>query len=120
MHIAVDRIEARHPAARAVSVPALKALALSVAPGEQVAVIGPSGAGKTTLLHQVDFAMAHFPRIIGLRDGELKFDLPPGEISRDLLAKLYVQREYELAGTSPEDDAAAIATGETRTTMICR
>jgi ABC-type phosphate/phosphonate transport system ATPase subunit len=50
MRLALDRIVARHPAARAGSVAALDGVTLSVERGEQVAVIGPSGAGKTTLM----------------------------------------------------------------------
>ena len=50
MKISVHRITARHPVARAGAPPALNALTLEVAAGEQIAVIGPSGAGKTTLL----------------------------------------------------------------------
>jgi phosphonate transport system ATP-binding protein len=46
-----DQLSARHPAAKADAAPALDGLTLSVLPGEQVAVIGPSGAGKTTLMH---------------------------------------------------------------------
>lgn len=38
---------------------ALRELSLSVAAGEQIALIGPSGAGKTTLLHTL--ACAHRP-----------------------------------------------------------
>ncbi len=38
--------------------PALKAIDLVVAQGEQLAVIGPSGAGKTTLLHTLACANA--------------------------------------------------------------
>jgi energy-coupling factor transporter ATP-binding protein EcfA2 len=34
-----------------------QALSLAIAPGEQVAVIGPSGAGKTTLLHALACAL---------------------------------------------------------------
>jgi phosphonate transport system ATP-binding protein len=47
----------RHPAAGAASPPALRALDLSLAAGEQVAVIGASGAGKTTLLHLLACAL---------------------------------------------------------------
>ena len=37
--------------------PALSDVTLSIAQGEQVALIGPSGAGKTTLLHTLACAM---------------------------------------------------------------
>ncbi len=47
-------------------------------------------------LHQVDAALANFPRIVGLRDGVLAFDLPAAQVSRDLLARLYAQHEHEL------------------------
>lgn len=39
---------------------ALSGVTLSIAQGDQVALIGPSGAGKTTLLHAL--ACAHRPR----------------------------------------------------------
>ena len=75
MQIELDAVAARHPAARAASVPALKALSLVVAAGEQVAVIGPSGAGKTTLLHVLACAL---PPLAGaLRvDGQAPWSLP--------------------------------------------
>ena len=40
-------------------------------------------------LHAVDIALQWFPRIIGLRDGEVFFDLPASEVSEDLLKQLY-------------------------------
>ncbi|WP_090044235.1 phosphonate ABC transporter ATP-binding protein [Limnohabitans sp. 2KL-27] len=49
-------------------------------------------------LHQVDMALAHFPRIIGLRDGQLVFDLPSAQVSSERLAHLYDQYEHELRG----------------------
>lgn len=52
-------------------------------------------------LHQVDMALAHFPRIIGLRDGQLVFDLPSAQVSPERLAHLYDQFEHELRGEAP-------------------
>jgi phosphonate transport system ATP-binding protein len=59
------------------------------------------GATLVATLHQVDVALAHFPRIIGLRDGQLAFDLPAGEVTRERLAALYDQFEHELRGDPP-------------------
>ena len=55
--IALEALAARHPAAASTAPPALRPLSLSLAAGEQVAVIGPSGAGKTTLLHALACAL---------------------------------------------------------------
>ncbi|MDO9074495.1 MAG: ATP-binding cassette domain-containing protein [Rubrivivax sp.] len=49
-------------------------------------------------LHQVDVALAHFPRIVALRDGQLAFDLPAAEVTRERLERLYAQHEHELLG----------------------
>ena len=46
----LDQLTVRHPGATAGAAPALDAIDLVVAQGEQLAVIGPSGAGKTSLL----------------------------------------------------------------------
>ena len=57
MKIELRSLSGRHPAAHGAAPPALRTLDLHVAPGEQVAVIGPSGAGKTTLLHLLACAL---------------------------------------------------------------
>ncbi|MDE2277375.1 MAG: ATP-binding cassette domain-containing protein, partial [Burkholderiales bacterium] len=67
------------------------------------------GATLITTLHQVDAALAHFPRIVGLRDGRLAFDLPAAEVTRERLERLYAQHEAELDGAAPGADAAADA-----------
>ncbi len=59
------------------------------------------GATLVATLHQVDVALANFPRIIGLRDGQLAFDLPSAEVTRERLAALYDQFEHELRGEVP-------------------
>jgi phosphonate transport system ATP-binding protein len=68
-------------------------------------------------MHQVDVALARFPRIVGLRDGALAFDLPARQVTRDRLAQLYVQHEHELLGAPAADDTP----GEPApATMYCR
>lgn len=57
-------------------------------------------AQKATLvvsLHQVEVALATFPRILGLRDGTLVFDLPANEVTPAILQDLYVQHLDELS-----------------------
>jgi len=52
----------------------------------------------------VDAALVHFPRILGLREGRLMFDLPAGQVTRERLARLYAQHEDELTGPAPTID----------------
>ncbi len=40
-------------------------------------------------LHAVDLALAHFPRVVGVRDGRIHFDLPATRVSEALLRELY-------------------------------
>ena len=76
------------------------------------------GATLVTSLHQVDVA-SRFPRILGLREGELAFDVPAAELTRQRLQRLYAQYEHELEGAAadpvPPDDAAPSSA-----TMHCR
>ncbi len=72
------------------------------------------GATLVATLHQVDMALARFPRIMGLRQGRLAFDLPASQVTREMLRALYAQHEHELSGAahadaavSPGDEAAA-------------
>lgn len=55
------------------------------------------GVTLVVTLHQVDVA-TRFPRIVGMRDGEVRFDLPSAEVTPERLAALYSQKEHELAG----------------------
>ena len=56
------------------------------------------GVTLVATLHQVDMALAHFSRIVGLRDGELAFDLPAEQVTQALLSRLYDRYEHELRG----------------------
>jgi len=71
-------------------------------------------------LHQVDTALAHFPRIVGLRDGRLAFDLPAAEVSREHLAQLYAQHEEELYGPAPQGDTTDAPPAPPSAVMHCR
>ncbi len=52
-------------------------------------------------LHQVDVALAKFPRIVGLRDGAVAFDLPVAQVTHAMIARLYAQHEDELLAPAP-------------------
>jgi phosphonate transport system ATP-binding protein len=87
------------------------------------ALVGLAAERQVTLvatLHQVDMALAHFPRIVGLRDGQLVFDLPSAQVSREHLANLYDQYEHELRGEAPigTDEPTPAATAPA--VMHCR
>ena len=53
-------------------------------------------------LHHVEMALTRFPRIVGLREGRVEFDLPAAEVTPDRLVRLYAQHEDELHGPAPE------------------
>ncbi len=72
-------LAARHPSARPGGAPALLALDLRVAAGEQLAVIGPSGAGKTTLLHVLACALPPSAGALQI-DGQQPWRLPRREL----------------------------------------
>lgn len=78
------------------------------------------GVTLIVTLHQVDAAFAHFPRIVGLRDGELAFDLPTPEVTAQRLDRLYAQRESELAGGPGANGAAQDPDPRQPVEMHCR
>ena len=55
------------------------------------------GVTLVMTLHQVDVATRDFPRVIGMQDGEIQFDLPSTEINDDRLRRLYAQNEHEIS-----------------------
>lgn len=69
--------------------------------GTLVTTARERGATLVATLHQVDVALANFPRIVGLRDGRLAFDLPAADVTRERLAALYDRFEHELRGEIP-------------------
>jgi len=47
-------------------------------------------------LHAVDLALHWFPRVIGLKGGEIAFDLPPVRVSDVMLADLYASETMQV------------------------
>ncbi len=62
------------------------------------------GATLLCTLHQVERALEAFPRILGLRDGEVMFDLPAAQVTQEQLKALYAQHEGELFGAAPVNE----------------
>ena len=57
-----------------------------------------AGATFVASLHAVDLALRWFPRIVGVRDGAVAFDLPAAQVTPERLAALYAGD----AGSAPE------------------
>ncbi len=66
------------------------------------------GVTLLATMHQVDTALAHFDRIVGLRQGTIAFDLPTQQVSREHLLRLYAQHEDELDGAPGPTVPAAV------------
>ena len=77
------------------------------------------GATLVTTLHHVEMALANFPRIIGLRDGVVAFDLPAAQVTPALLQQLYANHLHELDGPAPEADGLPAAEAAP-VVMLCR
>ena len=79
------------------------------------------GATLVCSLHQVERALASFPRVIGLRDGMVAFDLPAQDVSPEILKSLYAQHEHELFGPAPVNEfPEQVAAGAAAAVMHCR
>lgn len=63
-------------------------------------------------LHQVELALAHFPRIIALRAGRIAFDLPREQVTPAMIATLYQGDSYTSPTPQPvEIDPMAVVPG---------
>lgn len=68
------------------------------------------GVTLVASLHHVEMALAHFPRVVGLRQGEVVFDLPASQVNSERLNALYAQHLHELHGATPASTPAPQAT----------
>jgi phosphonate transport system ATP-binding protein len=64
------------------------------------------GATLVATLHHVEMALKTFPRIIGMREGNLAFDLKAQDVTPERLRDLYDQHLEELTGAAapPPDE----------------
>ena len=65
-----------------------------------------AAARRATLvcsLHQIELARAHFPRIVGLRDGCVMFDAPRHQVSDDMIAALYKHATTPASASTLQD-----------------
>ncbi len=70
-------------------VSALDPALADAAVGQLVAQSEAGGATLVASLHAVDLALRWFPRLVGMRGGEVVFDAPVGEVSQAMLQALY-------------------------------
>ncbi len=78
------------------------------------------GATLVTTLHHVEMALAHFPRIIGMRAGVVAFDLPAAQVTPQRLQELYAQHLHELTGPAPDVPDASVVAPPLPVVMHCR
>jgi len=84
---------------------------------ELVAQCEHAGAALVASLHALDLALRWFDRIVGMRDGRVVFDLPRGEVTREMLQRLYAGER----APAPDDlDGGARAADVPAPELMCR
>ena len=78
------------------------------------------GATLIVTLHQVEVATGEFPRVIGLKDGSLEFDLAAKLVTKNILHELYADREDELNGFTSAQVIIDKNLEVPKTSNICR
>ena len=63
--------------------------------GTLLQLIRDSFSTVVLAMHDVNLALEYFPRIIGLRQGGIAFDLPAEEVDESILADLYQSEQSE-------------------------
>ena len=70
-------------------------------------------------LHQVDVALEKFARIVGLREGQVAFDLPASAVTNEMLAQLYGD-EFDTLDVPAAADDDAVAAPAPDAVLHCR
>ena len=92
-------------------VSALDPMLADAAIAQIVAEAGQRGATVVASLHAVNLALKWFPRVIGLRGGELAFDLPAAQVDAAMLRDLYAS-EGNVVPTQANDPTLLQAPAE--------
>jgi len=90
-------------------VSALDPTLADVAVGQLVAQSESTGATLVASLHAVDLALRWFPRVVGMRNGQVMFDLPTAEITPAMLDALYASEGGVAVQRAPQPVAAEAA-----------
>ena len=77
--------------------------------GQLVAQSESTGATLVASLHAVDLALRWFPRVVGMRNGQVMFDLPTAEVTPAMLDALYASEGGVAAQRAPQPVAAEMA-----------
>ena len=87
--------------------PALSQLTLTTLQQEASA----RNAALVCSLHQVDLALAHFNRIVALKEGRLVFDLPRAQVTQAMIDALYLNEQPPANAPREDDLPAKLAVG---------
>jgi phosphonate transport system ATP-binding protein len=87
--------------------PALSQLTLTTLQQEAAS----RNAALVCSLHQVDLALAHFPRIVALKDGKVAFDLPREQVTQAMIDELYLNEQPPANAPRQDDLATPLAVG---------
>ena len=87
--------------------PALSQLTLATLQQEAAA----RNAALVCSLHQVDLALANFPRIVALKEGRVVFDLPREQVTPAMIDELYLGEKPPANSEHPDTLPAKLAVG---------
>jgi phosphonate transport system ATP-binding protein len=93
-------------------VSALDPALADAAVGELIAHSAATGATLVASLHAVDLALKWFPRIVGMRGGEVTFDLPAAQVTRAMLHQLYATEGGVLPTQGNDPEALTMHRGD--------
>ena len=108
--VAIARVLVQEPSAVLADEP-FSSLDPTLREGMGELLLGVAARGRTlvAVMHDVEFALRHFPRVVGLRAGQVMFDLPTAQVTPALLEQLYLRTVPERAAGTPREWADALA-----------